>query len=204
MHQLIGKMFLAAFGNPLLETQHDSAVVECDRQETRVHDRFLRRAAAVFSRRRHRLDGRSRHGERPGDERRATALPQRRVHHRGRSADGNALEGRLLDARRGATLRRANHHRRHQGRGQGQGRRPVHQHRRHRRRRTRARQSRRKACGPATRCWSAAIWAGTAWPSWPCAKGCNSRAPSKAIPRPFTKWFWNCSRPELKFIACAT
>ena len=28
MHQLIGKMFLTAFGNPLLETQHDSAVVE--------------------------------------------------------------------------------------------------------------------------------------------------------------------------------
>ena len=28
MHQLIGKMFLTAFGNPLLETQHDSTVVE--------------------------------------------------------------------------------------------------------------------------------------------------------------------------------
>jgi hydrogenase expression/formation protein HypE len=28
MHQLIGKMFLAAFQNPLLETQHDSAVAE--------------------------------------------------------------------------------------------------------------------------------------------------------------------------------
>jgi len=28
MHQLIGKMFLTAFRNPLLETQHDSAVVE--------------------------------------------------------------------------------------------------------------------------------------------------------------------------------
>jgi hydrogenase expression/formation protein HypE len=28
MHQLIGQMFLAAFRNPLLETQHDSAVVE--------------------------------------------------------------------------------------------------------------------------------------------------------------------------------
>ncbi len=28
MHQLIGKMFLAAFHNPLLETQHDSTVVE--------------------------------------------------------------------------------------------------------------------------------------------------------------------------------
>ncbi len=28
MHQLIGNMFLAAFGNPPLETQHDSAVVE--------------------------------------------------------------------------------------------------------------------------------------------------------------------------------
>jgi len=28
MHQLIGKMFLTAFGNPLLNTQHDSAVVE--------------------------------------------------------------------------------------------------------------------------------------------------------------------------------
>ena len=28
MHQLIGKMFLTAFSNPLLETQHDSAVVE--------------------------------------------------------------------------------------------------------------------------------------------------------------------------------
>jgi hydrogenase expression/formation protein HypE len=28
MHQLISKMFLSAFGNPLLETQHDSAVVE--------------------------------------------------------------------------------------------------------------------------------------------------------------------------------
>ena len=28
MHQLIGQMFLTAFGNPLLETQHDSAVVE--------------------------------------------------------------------------------------------------------------------------------------------------------------------------------
>jgi hydrogenase expression/formation protein HypE len=28
MHQLIGKMFLTAFGNPLLDTQHDSTVVE--------------------------------------------------------------------------------------------------------------------------------------------------------------------------------
>jgi len=28
MHQLIGRMFLAAFGNPLLETRHDSTVVE--------------------------------------------------------------------------------------------------------------------------------------------------------------------------------
>jgi len=28
MHQLIGKMFLAAFHNPLLETQHDSTVVD--------------------------------------------------------------------------------------------------------------------------------------------------------------------------------
>jgi hydrogenase expression/formation protein HypE len=28
MHQLIGKMFLTAFGNPPLETRHDSAVVE--------------------------------------------------------------------------------------------------------------------------------------------------------------------------------
>jgi hydrogenase expression/formation protein HypE len=28
MHQLIGKMFLAAFRNPILETQHDAAVVE--------------------------------------------------------------------------------------------------------------------------------------------------------------------------------
>jgi hydrogenase expression/formation protein HypE len=28
MHQLIGKMFLAAFRNPLLETQHDAAVLE--------------------------------------------------------------------------------------------------------------------------------------------------------------------------------
>ncbi len=28
MHQLIGKMFLAAFRNPLLETQHDATVVE--------------------------------------------------------------------------------------------------------------------------------------------------------------------------------
>jgi len=28
MHQLIGRMFLAAFRNPLLETQHDSTVVE--------------------------------------------------------------------------------------------------------------------------------------------------------------------------------
>ena len=28
MHQLIGKMFLSAFNNPLLETQHDSTVVE--------------------------------------------------------------------------------------------------------------------------------------------------------------------------------
>jgi len=28
MHQLIGKMFLTAFGNPLLDTRHDSAVAE--------------------------------------------------------------------------------------------------------------------------------------------------------------------------------
>jgi len=27
MHQLIGKMFLEAFRNPLLETQHDAAVM---------------------------------------------------------------------------------------------------------------------------------------------------------------------------------
>ena len=107
-----------------------------DRQAARVHDRFLRGAAAVLSRRRHRFAGRARHGERPRHERRAPALPQRRVHHRGRAADGDALENRLLHAGGRATLRRANHHRRHQGRGQGQRRRPVHQHRRHRRRRT--------------------------------------------------------------------
>jgi hypothetical protein len=48
MHQLIGKMFLAAFRNPLLETQHDSRGGRMDRQKTRVHDGFLRRAAAFF------------------------------------------------------------------------------------------------------------------------------------------------------------
>ena len=42
------------------------------------------------------------------------------------------------------------------------------------------------------RFWSAATWAGTAWPSWPCAKGWNSRAGLKAIPRRFTRRFWNC------------
>ena len=66
-----------------------------------LHHRLLRGAAAVLPRRRHRHAGRQRHGERPGHVRRAAALSQRRLHPRGRPADGDAVaRGAVHAARR--------------------------------------------------------------------------------------------------------
>ena len=192
MHQLIGKMFLEAFRNPLLDTQHDAAVMELPGNKIAfTTDSYVVRplffpggdigSMAVHGT----VNDLAMAGARP-------RLVEQRVHHRGRTADGNALAHRLLDARRGEKMRRANRHRRHEGGGQGQGRRRVHQHRRRRRHRTRAKNRAAKCPSRAMRSWSAAIWAGTAWPSWRCAKGWISKAGSKAIPRRFTKRFWIC------------
>ena len=68
---------MPAFGNAALGARHDGARLDIRRRAARLHDRLLRRAAAVLPRRRHRHAGRQRHGERPGDVRRAAAVPER-------------------------------------------------------------------------------------------------------------------------------
>ena len=83
--QLIEQMFVPAFDNPALGARHDGARLDLRRRAARVHDGFLRRAAAVLSGRRHRHAGGQRHGQRPRDVRRAAAVSERRVHSRRRA-----------------------------------------------------------------------------------------------------------------------
>ena len=130
-HTLIERMFLAAFRNPALEPL-----------PRRRRARGAGRAAGLHAptptwcsplllpRRRHRLAGRARHGERPGHVRGAAAGPDRGLHPRGGPAHGRAAgassRSMARAARRGG---REHRHRRHQGGGPRQGRRPLHQHR---------------------------------------------------------------------------
>ena len=102
------------------------------RGAARLHHRFLRRPAAVLSRRRHRHAGGQRHGQRPRHVRRAAALSERRLHPRGGLPMETLAPGRRVDARGGGRGRRPHRHRRHQGGGPRQGRRAVRQHRRRR------------------------------------------------------------------------
>ena len=178
--------------------------VRAARPQDRVYDGFLCRPAAVFPGRRHRLHGGAWHGQRPGHGRRAAAVSERGfIIEEGLPMD---TLWRVVCSMRDAaqTLRRADHHRRHQGGGQGQGRRRVHQHRRHGRDRTRPNHRARTACGPATRSWSAAMWAGTAWRSWPCAKGLEFESRIESDSAPVPAGGWNCCAPGWKSIACAT
>ena len=97
-------------------------------------DRLVRGPAAVLPRRDHRRSRRQRHGQRPGDERGAGALPVDRLHprgghrHRRRSEPSPSALGAAAPAGR-----RARRHRRHQGGGLRSRRRRLHQHRRDRR-----------------------------------------------------------------------
>ena len=80
MHQLIEKMILPAFNSPLLETRHDGAVFELGGARLAFTTDSYVVQSAVFSRRRHRLAGDQRHGQRSVDVRRAPGLPELRPH----------------------------------------------------------------------------------------------------------------------------
>ena len=97
-------------------------------------------------------------------------------------------------ARAAARGRRADRHRRHQGRRARQGRRRVHHHHRRRRRAARASTSPATARGRATRSSSAARSATTAWRSCRCARTCRSRRRSSRTPPRCTSWSRRCSR----------
>ena len=70
-----------------------------------------------FSRRRHRHPRGLRHRQRPRGRRRAAALPQLQLHHRGGPRDRAPAPHRRLDAGGGGRGGRAHRDRRHQGRG---------------------------------------------------------------------------------------
>ena len=48
MNQLIERIFLTAFANPLLEARHDGAVFSLSARAGRLHHRLLRGAAALL------------------------------------------------------------------------------------------------------------------------------------------------------------
>ena len=116
MHQLIGKLFLPAFRNPLLEAQHDASVFDVAGQRLAfTTDSYVVRplffpggdlgSLAVHGT----VNDLAMAGARP------LYLSAAFIIEEG-PADGDAVEDRLLDAAGRAKGRRANHHRRHQGR----------------------------------------------------------------------------------------
>ena len=70
---LIEGMFVQAFANPALSPLHDGADAGGGRRAAGLLHRLLRRPPALLPRRRHRLAGRARHRQRPGDVRRPAA-----------------------------------------------------------------------------------------------------------------------------------
>ena len=74
MHQLLENVFGKAFSNPILDSRHDSAQFNVPPGKLAMTTDSMW-CVRSFSRRRHRLNGDSRHGERPRHERRAPALP---------------------------------------------------------------------------------------------------------------------------------
>ncbi len=101
--ELIQRLFLPGFGGDVLAALEDQATLSlpgdgADGPAHRLHHGFVRGAAAVLPRRRHRPAGRSRHGQRPGRRRRPAAVPVGRVHPRRGAAAGRPAAHRRLDA----------------------------------------------------------------------------------------------------------
>ena len=106
--ELVDHVFLPAFADPTLAGLGDSAVLDGAGRATGVLDRLVRRAADVLPRRLHRRPRGQRHGQRPGDERRAGAVPVGGVHPRGghrRRPRSAAIAQRLGEAARRAGVR---------------------------------------------------------------------------------------------------
>ena len=114
--ELIDKVFLPAFRNPVLDKLDDQAVRQHRRHASGLHHRFVRRHADLLSRRRHRPARGERHGQRSGHERRPPALSLGRVHPGRRPARRRSAPRGGIHARRRRRGRRAARHRRHQGR----------------------------------------------------------------------------------------
>ena len=186
MHQLIGKMFLAAFCNPLLETQHDAAVLELTGKKIAfTTDSYVVRplffpggdigSMAVHGT----VNDLAMAGARP------LYLSSAFIIEEGLPMETfGKLSARCATRRKNAACKSSPATRRWWTRARATA---VHQHRRHRRHRARTENRAAKRAARRCRSWSAAIWGGTAWPSWPCAKGWNSKARLKAIPRRCTK-----------------
>ena len=133
-HQLIEKMFLPAFGNPMLGARHDGAVFDLPSQKLAFTTDSYVVQPAVFPRGRYRFPGRQRHvndlamcGARP------LYLSAGFILEEGLPMDTlwRVMQSMALAASAG---RRPAGHGRHQGRGPGERGRDFHQHRRDRRR----------------------------------------------------------------------
>ena len=107
--ELIQRLFVPAFGNDVLAALEDQATVRLGRRQRRrrrpagLHDRFVRRPAAVLPRRRHRQAGGARHGQRPGGRRRRAAVPGGGVHPRRGAGARRPASGSSLRCARPAT-----------------------------------------------------------------------------------------------------
>ena len=103
---LIRRVFLPEFGNPVLVGLEDQATLRLaagPRERPQgsavgLHDRFVRGPPAVFSRGRYRQPGRARHRERPGSGGSHATLSFGGLHPRGRPAHGRPAADRGLGA----------------------------------------------------------------------------------------------------------
>ena len=195
--QLIERLILPALPQSRCSTRSTtrrSSPVE--RLAARLHHRLLRRHADLLPRRRHRRARRQRHGERPRRRRRRRRSSCRSPSSSRRACRSPTCE-RVVDvgAPRGRARRRADRHRRHQGRRARQRRQDLHQHLRHRRRAAGHRPLLAPRPRRATRSSSRDRSATTASPSSSHARGPRvRRARSRATRRRCTSWWPRCSR----------
>ncbi len=153
MHELIARVIVPRFGGDILGRLEDAAELpdvggrRVEARAARLHDRLLRRPAALLPRRRHREARDRGHGERPRRQGRRAGVPHARARDRGGPPDRGPRARARLGGRDRARRGRRRRRRRHEGR-RARGRRRAHrEHGGHRRRPGRRRARERAGAG---------------------------------------------------------